>query len=202
MNPNFNLFTGSAKVHLGGGRGIRTPVGLHPNGFQDRLVVTASIFLRTNQQNYSKKPLLCQAYDSSILFKKQYDSYTLVKNVLFLFRNKKPIGESLYMQKNYEILNCFSHAQVKSRQSKDVFKSTRKTPTGLMIIKRYNRPPRSIRNKQSAFAVTSTIVLFLCRTTSNECSLSYSRKLKLSRQKFSTISSETKTSPFSCILLP
>ena len=54
---------------FGGGRGIRTPVGLHPNGFQDRLVVTASIFLRTNQQNYSKKPLLCQAYDSSILFK-------------------------------------------------------------------------------------------------------------------------------------
>lgn len=120
-------------------------MGFHPNGFQDRLVVTASIFLRTNQQNYSKKPLLCQAYDSSILFKKQYDSYTLVKNVLFLFRNKKPIGESLYMQKNYEILNCFSHAQVKSRQSKDVFKSTRKTPTGLI------RPPRSIRNKQSAF---------------------------------------------------
>ena len=151
MNPNFCPFTGSAKVHLGGGRGIRTPVGLHPNGFQDRLVVTASIFLRTNQQNYSKKPLLCQAYDSSILFKKQYDSYTLVKNALFLFRYKKPIGESLYMQKNYEILNCFSHAQVKNRQSKDVFKSTRKTPTGLMIIKRYNRQPRSIRNKQSAF---------------------------------------------------
>ena len=92
MNPNFTLFTGSAKVHLGGGRGIRTPVGLHPNGFQDRLVVTASIFLRTNQQNYSKKPLLCQAYDNSILFKKQYDSYTWVKNALFLFRYKKPIG--------------------------------------------------------------------------------------------------------------
>ena len=29
----------------GGGRGIRTPVGFHPNGFQDRLVMTASIFL-------------------------------------------------------------------------------------------------------------------------------------------------------------
>ena len=33
-------------VLLGGGRGIRTPVGFHPNGFQDRLVMTASIFLR------------------------------------------------------------------------------------------------------------------------------------------------------------
>ena len=30
----------------GGGEGIRTPVGLHPNGFQDRLVMTASIRLR------------------------------------------------------------------------------------------------------------------------------------------------------------
>ncbi len=32
---------------FGAGRGIRTPVGLHPNGFQDRLVMTASIFLQT-----------------------------------------------------------------------------------------------------------------------------------------------------------
>ena len=31
---------------VGGERGIRTPVGLHPNGFQDRLVMTASISLR------------------------------------------------------------------------------------------------------------------------------------------------------------
>jgi hypothetical protein len=30
----------------GGGRGIRTPVGLHPNGFQDRPVMTASVSLR------------------------------------------------------------------------------------------------------------------------------------------------------------
>ena len=28
---------------FGGSGGIRTPVGLHPNGFQDRLVMTASI---------------------------------------------------------------------------------------------------------------------------------------------------------------
>ena len=31
---------------FGAGGGIRTPVGFHPNGFQDRLVMTASIFLR------------------------------------------------------------------------------------------------------------------------------------------------------------
>ena len=31
---------------FGGGRGIRTPVGLLPNGFQDRLVMTTSIYLR------------------------------------------------------------------------------------------------------------------------------------------------------------
>ncbi len=30
----------------GGSGGIRTPVGLHPNGFRDRLVVTASIHFR------------------------------------------------------------------------------------------------------------------------------------------------------------
>ncbi len=36
-----------AKGFFGGGRGIRTPVGVNPNGFQDRLVVTASICLRT-----------------------------------------------------------------------------------------------------------------------------------------------------------
>ncbi len=30
-------------IVFGGSGGIRTPVGLHPNGFQDRLVVTASI---------------------------------------------------------------------------------------------------------------------------------------------------------------
>ena len=38
--PEFVLFPN------GGGGGIRTPVGLHPNGFQDRLVMTASIRLR------------------------------------------------------------------------------------------------------------------------------------------------------------
>ena len=36
----------SGSVAFGGGGGIRTPVGLRPNGFQDRLVVTASIRLR------------------------------------------------------------------------------------------------------------------------------------------------------------
>ena len=177
MNPNFNLFTGSAKVHLGGGRGIRTPVGLHPNGFQDRLVVTASIFLRTNQQNYSKKPSLCQAYDSSILFKKQYDSYTLAKNAFFLFRHKKPIGESLYMQKNYEILSCFSHAQVKKQTKQRRFQKHEKNANRTYDHKTLRRPPRSIRNKQSAFAVISTIVLFFCRTASNGRSLAYSRRL-------------------------
>gem|GEM_PF-5560994 len=31
------------RLSLGGSGGIRTPVGLHPNGFQDRLVMTTSI---------------------------------------------------------------------------------------------------------------------------------------------------------------
>ncbi len=41
---------GFKRVSLGGGRGIRTPVGFHPNGFQDRLVMTASIFLHFVQR--------------------------------------------------------------------------------------------------------------------------------------------------------
>ena len=36
----------------GGSRGIRTPVGLHPNGFQDRLVMTASICFRIKLSLY------------------------------------------------------------------------------------------------------------------------------------------------------
>ena len=36
----------------GGGRGIRTPVGLHPNGFQDRPVMTASVSLRIEFFSY------------------------------------------------------------------------------------------------------------------------------------------------------
>ena len=40
--PNSDEFK---RLLNGGGRGIRTPVGFHPNGFQDRLVMTASIFL-------------------------------------------------------------------------------------------------------------------------------------------------------------
>ena len=48
----------------GGGRGIRTPVGLRPNGFQDRLVMTASICLRTEVLYHSRGDL------SSVKWKK------------------------------------------------------------------------------------------------------------------------------------
>ena len=37
---------GGGLLAYGGGCGIRTHVGLRPNGFQDRLVMTASITLR------------------------------------------------------------------------------------------------------------------------------------------------------------
>ena len=43
---NLKQTQSSFKVFCGGGRGIRTPVGLHPNGFQDRLVMTTSIALQ------------------------------------------------------------------------------------------------------------------------------------------------------------
>ena len=42
------LFCSKASLPYGGGKGIRTLVGLHPNGFQDRLVMTTSISLRVN----------------------------------------------------------------------------------------------------------------------------------------------------------
>ena len=40
------LFYGFSWVPLGGGRGIRTPVPVKANGFQDHLVMTTSICLR------------------------------------------------------------------------------------------------------------------------------------------------------------
>ena len=39
----------STEVFLGGGSGIRTHVGVSPNGFQDRLVMTTSISLRVTR---------------------------------------------------------------------------------------------------------------------------------------------------------
>ena len=42
------LFAAQICAKCGGGSGIRTHVGVNPNGFQDRLVMTASISLRVN----------------------------------------------------------------------------------------------------------------------------------------------------------
>ena len=53
----------------GGGGGIRTPVPFQANGFQDRLVMTASIHLRKlpkKQNDYNKK----KVYLSSRLYTK------------------------------------------------------------------------------------------------------------------------------------
>ena len=148
MNPNFNPFMGSAKVHLGGGRGIRTPVGLHPNGFQDRLVVTASIFLRTNQQNYSKKPLLCQAYDSSILFKKTIRQlYFGKKRPLPLSVQKTNRQISLHAKKlrNIKLLfACTSQKQTKQRRFQKHEKNANRTYDHKTL-----RPPASVDKKQT-----------------------------------------------------
>ena len=51
------------RVALGAGRGIRTPVGFHPNGFQDRLVMTASIRLQKIFNIYAY--YYTQVYDKS-----------------------------------------------------------------------------------------------------------------------------------------
>ena len=58
-----------AVADVGGGGGIRTPVGLHPNGFQDRLVVTASIRLhifncKILQQTHNSRTLDTHRYRS------------------------------------------------------------------------------------------------------------------------------------------
>ena len=45
----FQVFLAHIFVKIGGGCGIRTHVGVNPNGFQDRLVMTASITLRKRQ---------------------------------------------------------------------------------------------------------------------------------------------------------
>ena len=57
-----------ATAAIGGSEGIRTPVGLHPNGFQDRLVMTTSIRFHNKRNlrslikpnHYSKTNELCQ----------------------------------------------------------------------------------------------------------------------------------------------
>ena len=41
--PRMCSTTWATSAYFGGSGGIRTPVGFHPNGFQDRLVMTASI---------------------------------------------------------------------------------------------------------------------------------------------------------------
>ena len=46
----------------GAGRGIRTPVGFPPNGFQDRLVMTASIRLHIRFHYYTLLKKLCQSF--------------------------------------------------------------------------------------------------------------------------------------------
>ena len=61
---------------VGGGRGIRTPVGVNPNGFQDRLVMTASIVLRIIRikkivlKNYSTRLLYIELVNFASVFNK------------------------------------------------------------------------------------------------------------------------------------
>ena len=50
-NPSLCKIKTAFSGCFGGSGGIRTPVGLHPNGFQDRLVVTASIHFHTGAAN-------------------------------------------------------------------------------------------------------------------------------------------------------
>ena len=54
------LLVDKSSFFVGGGRGIRTPVGLLPNGFQDRLVMTTSISLRMWLWYYSTQQNYCQ----------------------------------------------------------------------------------------------------------------------------------------------
>ena len=50
-------------AYFGGGCGIRTHVGLLPNGFQDRLVMTASITLRMTYPDYLiTRRRICQVF--------------------------------------------------------------------------------------------------------------------------------------------
>ena len=74
---------------FGAGRGIRTPVGLHPNGFQDRLVMTASIFL---QYVYYKLPeKKCQCF--SAVFTKNPDAFP--RRALFTYCKSNSGGTSI-----------------------------------------------------------------------------------------------------------
>ncbi len=60
---------------FGGGEGIRTLVGLHPNGFQDRLVMTTSIPLRIGKNylivNYVGTPNRSNGFQDFVPFRKR-----------------------------------------------------------------------------------------------------------------------------------
>ena len=61
---------------VGGERGIRTPVGVNPNGFQDRLVMTTSIAL-----HYLKRHISFQAFNILHYFRKK------IKQIFTIFLN-------------------------------------------------------------------------------------------------------------------
>ena len=71
----FLLRPNSAVADVGGGGGIRTPVGLHPNGFQDRLVMTASIRLHIQLNTVS---LYQGAGNVSIIFENNKSVYIVM----------------------------------------------------------------------------------------------------------------------------
>ena len=77
-------------VCFGAGRGIRTPVGLLPNGFQDRLVMTTSICLRIKFSFHISVP---QRFSRLVPFRKHHSPRAFVIRtsllVVFVKHSKK-----------------------------------------------------------------------------------------------------------------
>ena len=72
---------------FGGGRGIRTPVGLPPNGFQDRLVMTASICLRVKILN-----CILEKSDTTV-----FKTRAHTKNIVVSYATQPSLALSLFL---------------------------------------------------------------------------------------------------------
>ena len=95
---------------IGGGRGIRTPVGFRPNGFQDRLVMTTSISLQTGKSDTQK----CILYNII---------YFVICQDLFvkLFRKKRKMGWFWLTKKEVCVIICRQLCRTAARYDAERF---------------------------------------------------------------------------------
>ena len=111
-------------LSFGGGKGIRTLVGLLPNGFQDRLVMTTSISLRKGIQFQSLEKILEKTLERMMRRRRKILKVKEIQGFFEVcFRYDKKFSRpprydrfdtSPYMKlsfdRNHQIFNCFRNS--------------------------------------------------------------------------------------------